>query len=82
LRQNFAGLKPDAPSAQPPGKGLASSNVNVLWGFFNLAVAYLLISRVGSFDLLNWQHVLTPGAGLLIMSLNLARGFGRFHCGL
>jgi hypothetical protein len=56
--------------------------VNVLWGFFNLAVAYLLIVRVGSFDPRNWGHVLTLGSGMLIMSLISARGFGRFHGGL
>jgi hypothetical protein len=30
---------------------LSSSTVNVLWGLFNLAVEYLLVCRVGSFDL-------------------------------
>jgi hypothetical protein len=40
-----------SPFAKPHGVGLSSSTVNVLWGAFNLAVAYLLILRVGSFDL-------------------------------
>jgi hypothetical protein len=30
------------PFAKPPGKGLSSSTVNVLWGFTNFAFAYLL----------------------------------------
>jgi ABC-type tungstate transport system substrate-binding protein len=55
--------------------------VNVLWGFFNLAVAYLLICRVGEFNLRKTQHVLILGAGILIMSLMLARAFARFHGG-
>src|SRR5208337_4013875 len=38
-----------SPFAKPPGKGLSSSTVNVLWGFFNLMVGYLLIARVGNF---------------------------------
>ena len=38
------------PFAKPPGKGLSSSTVNVLWGGFNLALGYLLILRVGTFD--------------------------------
>ena len=71
-----------SPFAKPPGKGLSSSKVNVLWGFFNLAVAYLLICRVGVFDLRNWLHVLPLGAGMLLLSLNAAHGFGRFHGGL
>ena len=31
-----------SPFAKPPGKGLSSSTVNVLWGFFNAVVGYLL----------------------------------------
>jgi hypothetical protein len=54
----------------------------VLWGFFNLAVAYVLVCRVGSFNLLNTWHVLVLGAGMLLTSLMAAHGFGRFHGGL
>jgi hypothetical protein len=61
---------------------LSSSTVNVLWGLFNLAVGYLLICRVGDFNLRKSRHVLVFGAGVLIMSLMLAYGFGRFHGGL
>jgi hypothetical protein len=71
-----------SPFASPPGEGLSSSTVNVLWGLFNLAVAYLLVLRVGSFNLRKTTHVLTIGAGILVMSLMLARAFGRFHGGL
>jgi hypothetical protein len=48
----------------------------------NLAVAYLLVCRVGSFNLRNNTHVLPLGGGILVMSLMLARAFGRFHGGL
>jgi hypothetical protein len=48
----------------------------------NLTVAYLLICRVGSFSLRKTTHVLALGAGVLLMSLMLARAFGRFHGGL
>ena len=61
---------------------MSSSMVNVLWGLFNLAVGYLLVCRVGSFNLRKTRHVLVLGAGILIMSLVLAHGFGRFHGGL
>ena len=70
-----------SPFASPPGKGLSSSTVNVLWGFFNLAVGYLLVCRVGSFNLRRTGHVLALGAGILAMSLMLAHAFGRFHGG-
>jgi len=39
-----------SPFAKPPGQGLSSATVNVLWGFFNLVVGYVLVARVGSFD--------------------------------
>ena len=71
-----------SPFAKPPGEGLSSSTVNVLWGLFNLAVAYVLVCRVGSFSFHNTCHVLILGAGVLVMSLMLARSFGRFHGGL
>ncbi len=71
-----------SPFAKPPGQGLSSSRVNVFWGFANLAIAYVLICHVGSFDLQNWWHVLAMGVGMLAISLNLAYGFGRFHGGL
>ena len=45
-----------SPFAKPPGEGLSSSTVNVLWGSFNLAVGYLLVCRVGSFDLRKTQR--------------------------
>jgi hypothetical protein len=70
-----------SPFASPPGVGLSSSTVNVLWGFFNLVVAYLLVCRVGSFNLRQSRHVLVFGAGILIMSLLAARTFGPLHGG-
>jgi hypothetical protein len=71
-----------SPFASPPGQGLSSAPVNVLWGCFNLLVAYLLICRVGSFNLRKPSQVLILGAGFLLMSLMLAYSFGRFHGGL
>jgi hypothetical protein len=81
LVNGVSGRPFQSPFAKPPGKGLSSSTVNVLWGLFNLAVAYLLIYRVGAFSLLNTCHVLTLGAGMLLMSVMLARTFGRLHGG-
>jgi hypothetical protein len=71
-----------SPFASPPGEGLSSSTINVLWGLFNLALAYLLICRVGSFNLRENTHVLTLGGGILLVSLMSAHAFGRFHGGL
>ena len=70
-----------SPFAKPPGEGLSSSTVNVLWGAFNLLVGYLLVLHVGVFDLRSTTHVLAVGAGALLTSLWLAHHFGRFHGG-
>lgn len=81
LINGISGRAFQTPFAKPPGKGLSSSTVNVLWGFFNLVIAYLLIVRVGSFSLLNAGHIVALGAGALLMSLMSAWAFGRFHGG-
>lgn len=70
-----------SPFAKPPGKGLSSSTVNVLWGFFNAVVAYLLVVRVGNFDLRSIGDVLALAIGILLISLQSARHFGQFHGG-
>ena len=82
LGNGISGHAFQSPFATPPGEGLSSSTVNVVWGMFNLAIAYLLICRVGSFDPRKTDHALVLGAGFLIMSLMAARVFGRFHGGL
>ncbi|MGH6992116.1 MAG: hypothetical protein ACRED8_00975, partial [Caulobacteraceae bacterium] len=70
-----------SPFAKPPGKGLSSATVNVLWGFANLVLAYLLLARVGDFDLHAADQAIAAGAGVLVMALIAARAFGRFHGG-
>jgi hypothetical protein len=70
-----------SPFAKPPGQGFSSSTVNVLWGFFNVLVGYLLVVRVGSFDLRSTGDVLALGIGGLLISLQLARHFGKFNGG-
>lgn len=71
-----------SPFAKPPGQGLSSSLVNVLWGFFNLAVAYVLLVWLGQLNLHYWWQVVTAFAGALAISVMHARHFGRFHGGL
>jgi hypothetical protein len=70
-----------SPFAKPPGEGLSSSTVNVLWGMFNLAVAYVLLVRVGRFELRKTSHALVLGISALLSALMLAWAFGRFHGG-
>jgi hypothetical protein len=70
-----------SPFAKPPGKGLSSSTVNVLWGFANLVIAYLLLCRVGVFDLRDTLDAIAFGLGVLGMGVVSARLFGAFHGG-
>lgn len=70
-----------SPFARPPGQGLSSSTVNVAWGVLNLAVAYILICRVGDFSLRSAADAAALGLGFLLIGLFCARHFGRFHGG-
>jgi hypothetical protein len=70
-----------SPFAKPPGKGLSSSSVNVLWGFANFVIAWFLIVGVGDFDIRATDNVVAAAAGVLLMSVVSARAFGRFHGG-
>jgi hypothetical protein len=70
-----------SPFAKPRGEGLSSSTVNVVWGFFNAVVAYLLVAHVGVFDSRATNHILAFGLGALLISIFSARHFGQFHGG-
>ena len=70
-----------SPFAKPRGEGLSSSTINTLWGFANLVAAYLLICRVGDFNLRNTPDALALGIGMLLLSLGTAYHFGQFNGG-
>ena len=82
LLNGISGHPFQSPFASPPGVGLSSSTVNVLWGVFNLVVAYGLVVRVGHFDLRRTRHVAVLGCAAVVMAVMLARHFGEFHGGL
>ena len=70
-----------SPFAKPSGQGLSSATVNVVWGFFNAVVGYLLVARVGAFDPRATSHILALGLGALLIGILSARHFGQFHGG-
>lgn len=70
-----------SPFAKPSGEGLSSSTVNVVWGFFNAAIGYVLVGRVGTFDPKDTADVVAIGMGAFLISLFAARHFGRFNGG-
>jgi len=79
LLNGVSGMPFQSPFAKPPGQGLSSPTVNVLWGFVNLVAAWFLLGYVGNFSVRNIVHVIVFGAGFLILSVTMARHFGRFH---
>lgn len=81
LVSGVSGRPFQSPFANPPGEGLSSSTVNAIWGFVNLVIGYLLIVRVGDFDLHSTADVLALGLGALLMAIVTARLFGRLHGG-
>lgn len=81
LVSGMMGRSFQSPFAKPPGQGLSSSTVNVLWGFFNAVIGYLLVLRVGDFDFRSTSDALALALGALLISLQLARHFGQFHGG-
>jgi hypothetical protein len=70
-----------SPFAKPPGQGLSSSTVNVVWGLFNAVIGYILVLRVGHFDVRSTSNVLVLALGVLLIGLQSARHFGQFHGG-
>jgi hypothetical protein len=76
-----SGRQFQSPFAKPPGVGLSSSTLNVAWSLFNLLVAWLLLAKVGSFDLREPLHALVAGIGFGLMALLLGFSFGRINGG-
>lgn len=65
------------PFASPPGRGLSSPVVNVLWGTLNAVAGYLLVRFVGEFHIHNLLDVLVLGVGGLLMAVMSAWTFGQ-----
>lgn len=61
------------PFARPPFRGLSSPAVNILWGLFNLVVAYLLLLVVGGLELRRVADVAVAATGFALGSLFIAR---------
>ena len=67
-----------SPFASPPGKGESSAVVNVLWGFGNLVVGFVLLHYFWPWCWTGWVAV---GAGALAISIQLALHFGKVRAG-
>jgi hypothetical protein len=81
LTNGVSGRRFPTPFAPLLGKRQSSPTVNVLWGTLNLAIGFLLVCRVGDFNLHRTSEVLALGLGGLLMAVLLARLFGRLYGG-
>lgn len=68
-----------SPFASPPGQGLSSPTVNVLWGTLNLVIGYLLVCRVGAFSLRSTRDVSIFGLGWVLLAVMLSNAFGAIY---
>jgi len=59
------------PFANPPGRGLSPSTVNVLWALFNLAVGFLLLSAA-KFSTVSRTKLIVAFLGFAAMAINLS----------
>ena len=64
------------PFAHPPGKGLSSPTVNVVWALFNLVVGYILF-RVGKVSGGDDLALVIFFAGIVAMSTMLSVQFAK-----
>jgi hypothetical protein len=64
------------PFASPPGVGLSSPLVNVLWGVLNLGIAYVLFSKSRRIPSAFSLDVLLVGLGFVGTAIGLALVFG------
>ena len=62
------------PFAKPPGKGLSSPVVNVLWALLNLIIGALLF-KVGRVSIHNYLSLIILFIGFALLSLLMAKNF-------
>jgi hypothetical protein len=67
------------PFAKPPFRGPSPPAVNLAYGLFNAAVAYLLLLLVGDFRIHDRRHLVLAGAGFAWMTLVIARSLRKLR---
>ena len=73
----FHGISGDpfpTPFAKPPGRGLSSPTVNVIWAWINLVVGYVLF-RAGKVSADNYGTLIVLLAGIVFISTVLSFRF-------
>src|ERR1700744_966658 len=72
------GDKFPTPFAKPPGKGLSSPIVNVIWAGVNIIIGYVLFFA-GKVDLVNCLSAGIFFAGFILMAISSANTFQQKH---
>jgi hypothetical protein len=73
----ISGRKFQSPFASPPGIGISSPQVNVIWGMLNFVFGYLLLFTIGEFKIGLSVDALAVALGAFLMSVTLSWYFGR-----
>ncbi len=76
--QGVSGDRFPSPFSKPPGKGLSSPTVNVLWALVNLAVGYFLF-HIGKISSENISALIVFFAGITDISIMLSVNFAKKH---
>jgi hypothetical protein len=76
--RGISGDRFPTPFADPPGKGLSSPTVNVVWALFNLAVGYILF-RVGKVSTGDYSVLVIFFAGVAVLSMLASVRFAEKH---
>ena len=77
--QGVSGHSFPSPFSNPPGEGLSSPTINVVWGLINLVIGYILL-RVGKVSSQNRWNLLIFFLGIVGMSILLSIQFaGRIY---
>jgi hypothetical protein len=74
--QGISGNRFPTPFAHPPGKGLSSPTVNVLWALLNLIAGYVLF-RVGGVSAGNYATLVVFFAGIVAISILSSISFAK-----
>jgi hypothetical protein len=66
------------PFSKPPGKGLSSPTVNVVWALFNMLIGYLLF-EAGKISSGGKLSLVVFFSGIAAISIPLSRNFAEKH---
>jgi hypothetical protein len=76
--QGVSGNKFPSPFSKPPGRGLSSPTVNVIWALFNMLVGYILL-KIGRVNFGNLPSLSIVFIGVVAISIMSSVNFQKKH---